>query len=164
MVCSMCRARSSVAAISRRLVAANSASRCRRAPASREARNQTVTEIKATEPMWAANTPRKIVQHCGREGGPHRLRRNHPGTFQHDTQHVHRQGNPRHGQALRRRKEDADQDDVEKIHQGCDGITLPRKWTTAVSTARSTRICSHKPRWAATARFGLFLTARSIAR
>ena len=52
VVCSMCRARSSVAAKRRRLVAANSASRSRKAPARREARNQIVTEIRATEPTW----------------------------------------------------------------------------------------------------------------
>ena len=67
-------------------------------------------------------------QHAGhvprrrRERGPHRSACNHPGTLHDDTQHVHRQGDARHGQALRRREEDAGQDDVKENHQRRDGL------------------------------------------
>ena len=55
--------------MSRRLVAANSASRCRRAPASREARNQIVTEIKATEPTWMVKTQGAVDARPSAAGG-----------------------------------------------------------------------------------------------
>ena len=100
MVCSMCRARSSVAAISRRLVAANSASRAQ-LPGQLRGENQIVTEMKATEATWPQDQVAG-TRPCaaGETGGPHRSGRKHAGTFHRDARHVHRQGDPRDRQAL----------------------------------------------------------------